>query len=78
MDIDLRVALEDEQWQLVSERTSDLVTLANDYLGYLADRNYSPQTVRTYAFCAAGVLPMALARGHRARRGHDRGAAASS
>jgi site-specific recombinase XerD len=24
--------------------------LANDYLGYLADRNYSPRTVRAYAF----------------------------
>jgi integrase/recombinase XerD len=50
MDIDLRVVLEDNQWQLVAERTSDVVTLVNDYLGYLADRNYSPQTVRTYAF----------------------------
>jgi integrase/recombinase XerD len=50
MDFDLRVVLEDKQWQLVSERTSDVVTLVNDYLGYLADRNYSPQTVRTYAF----------------------------
>ena len=50
MDTDLRVALENDQWQLRSERTSDVVTLVNDYLGYLADRNYSPQTVRTYAF----------------------------
>jgi len=50
MDTDLRVALEGDQWQLFSESTSDLVTLVNDYLGYLGDRNYSPQTVRTYAF----------------------------
>ena len=50
MDTDLCVVLENDQWQLCSERISDLVTLANDYLGYLADRNYSPQTVRTYAF----------------------------
>ena len=75
MDTDLRVVLEDNQWQLVSERTSDVVTLVNDYLGYLADRNYSPQTVRTYAFALLGVLPVALLRGHRARCGHDRGAA---
>ncbi|ORB98643.1 integrase, partial [Mycobacterium persicum] len=26
------------------------VELINDYLGYLADRNYSPRTVRAYAF----------------------------
>jgi len=50
MDTDLRAVLEDDQWQLLSERASDAVTLANDYLGYLSDRNYSPQTVRTYAF----------------------------
>jgi site-specific recombinase XerD len=50
MDTDLRVVLEDDQWQLFGERTSEVVTLVNDYLGYLADRNYSPQTVRTYAF----------------------------
>jgi site-specific recombinase XerD len=50
MDTGLRVALEDDQWQLSSEGASDAVTLANEYLGYLGDRNYSPQTVRTYAF----------------------------
>ena len=50
MDADLRVVLEGGQWQLLSEHTSDVVTLVNDYLGYLSDRNYSPQTVRTYAF----------------------------
>jgi site-specific recombinase XerD len=26
------------------------VELVNDFLGYLADRNYSPRTVRAYAF----------------------------
>jgi len=50
MDTDLRVVLENDQWKLSSECTSDVVTLVNDYLGYLSDRNYSPQTVRTYAF----------------------------
>jgi integrase/recombinase XerD len=50
MDTDLRVALEDDQWQLSNEGASDVVTLANEYLGYLSDRNYSSQTVRTYAF----------------------------
>jgi integrase/recombinase XerD len=50
MDTDLRVARENDQWQLVGERASESVTLVNEYLGYLADRNYSPQTVRTYAF----------------------------
>jgi len=50
MDIDLRVVLENDQWQLFSEGAADVVTLVNDYLGYLTDRNYSPQTVRTYAF----------------------------
>jgi integrase/recombinase XerD len=50
MDADLRVVLEDGQWQLFGEHPPDVVALANDYLGYLADRNYSPQTVRTYAY----------------------------
>src|ERR1700744_6192238 len=26
------------------------LTLVNDYLGYVADRGYSPRTVRAYAF----------------------------
>jgi len=29
---------------------ADGVTVVNDYLGYLADRNYSPATVRAYGF----------------------------
>ena len=37
-----------DHWELVGER-EDLVAF-NDYLGYLADRRYSPATVRSYAF----------------------------
>ena len=36
-------------WALVGEGAGEL-ELANDFLGYLADRNYSPRTVRAYAF----------------------------
>lgn len=46
----LRVAGEDGQWRLVGDRADEAVALVDDYLGYLADRNYSPQTVRAYAF----------------------------
>src|ERR1700730_12174662 len=35
------------RWQLAGGSETGLV---NDYLGYLADRGYSPQTVRAYAF----------------------------
>ena len=35
------------RWQLAGETGTGLI---NDYLGYLADRGYSPQTVRAYAF----------------------------
>lgn len=36
-------------WQLAGEETARF-GLVNDYLGYLADRNYSSQTVRAYGF----------------------------
>ena len=49
-DVDVCVGLEASQWQLTGASSSDAVALSNDYLGYLADRNYSPQTVRAYAF----------------------------
>ncbi len=39
-----------ERWRLEGEwRAADL-QLRNDYLGYLADRRYSPASVRAYAF----------------------------
>ncbi len=37
----------DGRWQLAGGTGKGLI---NDYLGYLADRGYSPQTVRAYAF----------------------------
>jgi site-specific recombinase XerD len=36
-------------WELVSERVGEF-ELVNDFLCYLSDRNYSPRTVRAYAF----------------------------
>jgi site-specific recombinase XerD len=36
-------------WALVGEGAGE-VELVNDFLAYLADRNYSPRTVRAYAF----------------------------
>jgi len=37
------------RWSLVGSGPVG-VELINDYLGYLADRGYSPRTVRAYAF----------------------------
>ena len=37
-------------WRLVGAEHS-VVSLANEYLSYLADRNYSSETLRTYGFC---------------------------
>ena len=36
-------------WVLAGNRV-DRFALANDYLSYLVDRNYSPRTIRTYGF----------------------------
>ena len=36
-------------WQLTGRDAAGF-GLVNDYLGYLADRNYSPRTVRAYGF----------------------------
>ena len=36
-------------WRLVGE-AADGFGLVNDYLSYLADRNYSPRTIRSYGF----------------------------
>jgi site-specific recombinase XerD len=47
---DLTVAKLDGQWRIVGDGAPDLVALVNDYLGYLGDRHYSPQSVRAYAF----------------------------
>ena len=43
----LRAELVGGRWRLVD---GDGLELVNDYLGYLADRGYSPRTERAYAF----------------------------
>src|SRR6266516_4420456 len=46
----LRVQGSGERWRIEGEwRAADL-QLCNDYLAYLADRRYSPASVRAYAF----------------------------
>jgi site-specific recombinase XerD len=45
----LRAVEVDGRWSLAG-RGPDGVDVVNDYLGYLADRGYSPRTVRAYAF----------------------------
>ncbi len=37
-------------WRLVGDGAFATVALANEYLDYLADRNYSPQSVRAYGY----------------------------
>jgi site-specific recombinase XerD len=44
---ELSVVGEGDRWRLVGDAD---VALINDYLDYLTDRNYSPRTVRAYAF----------------------------
>ena len=47
---ELRVTGSGERWRIEGRwRTADR-QLCNDYLGYLADRRYSPASVRAYAF----------------------------
>jgi site-specific recombinase XerD len=48
-DLELRVEERDGGWALVGDG-AELFGLVNEYLGYLADRHYSPRTVRSYAF----------------------------
>ncbi|MGH3847019.1 MAG: site-specific integrase, partial [Pseudonocardiaceae bacterium] len=48
-DTDLRVDDCDGDWVLSGPAAAGFA-LVNDYLGYLADRRYSPRTVRAYAF----------------------------
>jgi site-specific recombinase XerD len=45
----LVVRARDGSWVLAGPAATDF-GLVNDYLGYLADRRYSPRTVRSYAF----------------------------
>ena len=39
----------EDGWRVVGD-DADRFTLFNDYLGYLADRNYWPATVRAYGY----------------------------
>ncbi|TDC07386.1 hypothetical protein E1267_13715 [Nonomuraea longispora] len=45
----LRVDEDDGSWRLAGAAVSQFAVV-NDYLGYLADRRYSPRTVRAYAY----------------------------
>jgi site-specific recombinase XerD len=45
----LRAVRTGERWQIEGDGAAD-IELCNDYLAYLADRRYSPATVRAYAF----------------------------
>ena len=46
----LRVQGSGERWQIEGGGRAADLQLCNDYLGYLADRRYSPASVRSYAF----------------------------
>ena len=48
-DRDLWLEEHDGGWRLAGPAAARF-GLANDYLAYLADRNYSPRTVRAYGF----------------------------
>lgn len=48
-DDELRLEISNSGWQLVGDG-ADRFGLVNEYLAYLADRNYSPRTIRTYGF----------------------------
>ncbi|GAA4378563.1 tyrosine-type recombinase/integrase [Paeniglutamicibacter cryotolerans] len=48
-DPDLSLEASGGTWQIAGAGSAAFTTV-NDYLGYLADRNYSPATVRAYGF----------------------------
>lgn len=48
-DAELRLERLTDNWELIGSDVNRFA-LVNEYLGYLADRNYSPQTVRVYGF----------------------------
>ena len=50
MTASLRLERGEGDWRLVGDGAPRTVTLANEYLAYLADRNYSPQSVRAYGY----------------------------
>jgi site-specific recombinase XerD len=59
---DLRVEERDGGW-LLAGPAAERFGLVNDYLGYLADRRYSPRTVRAYAFDLLALCRWLLAEG---------------
>ena len=61
-EIELRVQERDEGWALVGD-AAERFGLVNEYLGYLADRRYSPRTVRSYAFDLLAFCRRLLAEG---------------
>src|SRR5215469_17363287 len=46
----LKVAGDGERWRIQGQGDAAGLQLCNGYLGYLADRRYSPASVRAYAF----------------------------
>jgi site-specific recombinase XerD len=50
MGEELRVSGGGGRWRLVGDSSAPDLELCNNYLAYLADRNYSPASVRAYAF----------------------------
>ncbi len=55
MTDELRTARDGNQWRLEGGASGEAVSLVNDYLSYLVDRNYSPRTVRAYTFALGKV-----------------------
>ena len=71
----LRAVEREGRWSLVGSGPGG-VDVVNDYLGYLADRGYSPRTVRAYAFDLLAFARWLVDEGLGGRRGHHGGAAA--
>ena len=61
-EIELRVEEREGGWALVGDG-AERFGLVNEYLGYLADRRYSPRTVRSYAFDLLGFCRWLAAEG---------------
>lgn len=63
----LRVQERDGRWAIDGDGPEGLA-LANEFIGYLADRNYSPRTIRGYAFDLSTSRAGSTARGSASRR----------
>ena len=63
MTAQLRLTNEDGDWRLVGDGAPATVALVNDYLSYLADRNYSPQSVRAYGYGLLAFCRWLVSRG---------------